>query len=97
MVHCSSRGRVSLLQEAGFEGFEGRRGSPARVCPKTGRNPCSGTPIIPLEIFIVVESTCNSALRRKPDPQTASLTLNMTFITQAGIFHHRAALSHICL
>lgn len=55
-----------------------------RVCPKTGRNPRSGSPIIPREIFLVGESECNSAPRKKltSDLQTVCVSLNRNLTTQ---------------
>lgn len=89
VVHCSPGSQVSLPQEAGLVLRVGGEAL-QRVCPKTGRNPRSGSPIIPLEIFLVDQSECNSAPRKKltSDLQTACLTPNLRLITRADIFHH---------
>lgn len=84
----SSESPVSLPQELKVEGE-----TLQRVCPKTGRNPRSGSPIRPWEIFLLSESECNSALRKNLtfDLQTVSLTLNRTLVMQ--IFSIRVSLS----
>lgn len=49
-----------------------------RLCPKTGRNPHTGSPIIPLGVFLSSYSECNTPLRKKLtcDLQPACLTLS---------------------